>query len=425
MVRGVGMAGSAGLEPRSLGVGAGCGGRGCGRARSVVGYRLVTVKLPRECTSGVMKFVREFRRRCWLQLYGERVGDGYRFLYVPKMAEELRSNVDQYLYQIRRGLRPKWYRHTAKSRTRPHYRLWPLLRIRFLESGRKNRGSVASPVVVNLSRSELRLRLPSGTIKVRLKSSEVGILREIAERADRVVAQLVCKHRPVLRVIGLRRLRIRVEEPFLVIAIDLNSKYGLVVRGLAVDEAVRLVVQRRFKPPSHARRWVHVRELMRLKMFREANRVLRRMQGVNRAWEETVVAELRRTAKSWREKGYSVIILVDKPEPETLRGTHLQCTLLRVMRRIKWMAAWDDVLFLEWKASGRLCPVCGSRGVERSGRVFTCPVCGAEWNRDVGACLNAVVSFLEHYVKRSDLAEIARRWLRERAEKNKESLRRL
>ncbi|RLF01517.1 MAG: hypothetical protein DRK00_11315 [Thermoprotei archaeon] len=41
-----------------------------------------------------------------------------------------------------------------------------------------------------------------------------------------------------------------------------------------------------------------------------------------------------------------------------------------------------------------------------------CPECGAERGRGVGACLDSITSFLKHYLKRGDLAERVREWLR-------------
>mgnify|MGYP000465731658 CR=1 FL=1 len=96
-------------------------------------------------------------------------------------------------------------------------------------------------------------------------------------------------------------------------------------------------------------------------------------------------------------------MLVDLPEAGSLRGTGLQGTLLRVARRIEWMCGWEGALYIEWMCSGRMCPICGEWGVEAGRRAYMCPECGAEWSGDAGACLNAVKSFLKHYVKRGIL----------------------
>jgi len=82
-------------------------------------------------------------------------------------------------------------------------------------------------------------------------------------------------------------------------------------------------------------------------------------------------------------------------------------------------------LYVEWRSSGRRCPVCGERGIEAGRRTYRCPECGAEWMRDAASCFNAVTSFLEHYLRRGDLAERVREWLRSRAERSGESLRRI
>ncbi len=129
--------------------------------------------------------------------------------------------------------------------------------------------------------------------------------------------------------------------------------------------------------------------------------------------------------RRWVEGGFSAAVLVDLPETESLRGAGLQGTLLRLAERIEWMCGWEGALYVEWRSSGRICPVCGEQGVEVSRRKYRCPECGAEWSRDAASCFNAVKSFLEHYLRRGDLAERSRKWLSEKAEKSEESLRKL
>ena len=396
----------------------------------------------------------EWRERCWRYLYGGgSVVDGYLWYYVPEVAEVLKSNIDQYLAQIGRGLRPRWFKYTARTRTRPHYNLWPMLRVGFYVEGRRVYGSTNSPLRVYLNRGVMRITLPLAfeeaaylvekgwlsrartlmkgryvvragrkhvIIEVPLKPSVLGELRRLANLRCEFVAQIVSKHRPSIHLIARRKAHVEVRLPLLVLGVDVNSRYGLVVRGLEVTrKGVRLVLRKRYKPPNHGYREKIAAELQSLGRYREANAVRRREKSLNEAWEKGVVGELRGVIRSYVEREYTVIVAVDKPDPESLKGTQLQRTLLRVIKRLKWMAHFEGALLLEVRASGRYCPLCGERGLTVPGlhRAYYCPTCHLVWQRDSAAALIAVLQAL-CYLKRYDYTERFYEWLWEVIDRN-------
>ena len=424
----------------------------------VEGYRLLIVKLPRELKPLVEGFVEEWRRRCWRYLYGdEGAADQYIFYYVPQVAAILEENVKQYLKQIRRGLRPKWRRRTSRTRTRPRYRVWPLLGIMFLKGGRRVRGSKSSPVKVLLDRGALKLTLPVAfeealylerrgwgregnalvrkcykvargrkyvTVEVRLQPSTLNELMRLASLECEFIAQLVCKHRPALHVIARREARVKPRPPMLIIGIDVNSRYGLVLRGFSITEDARLVLRRRYKPPSHGLRRRVAAELQSMGRFREANAVRRRERSLNEAWEKSVIADLRRVVRDYAGRRYSVVIAVDAPDAESLRNSSLQGTLLRVVKRLRNMTAFEGAAFIEVRASGKRCPLCGSSGVEYGHRKYLCR-CGIAWQRDSMAAIAAALAALEKLGPSEEAVEAMRRWLREKAERNDGNLTKL
>jgi ribosomal protein S27AE len=54
----------------------------------------------------------------------------------------------------------------------------------------------------------------------------------------------------------------------------------------------------------------------------------------------------------------------------------------RVTKRLRNLCAYEGAEYKPLRASGKLCPRCGAMGVEVAHRVYRCPRCGLEWNRD-------------------------------------------
>ncbi|MEM4666378.1 MAG: zinc ribbon domain-containing protein [Thermofilum sp.] len=225
--------------------------------------------------------------------------------------------------------------------------------------------------------------------------------------------------------------------PFAVFALDVNSRNGLAILGFEVGDRVRMVRQpMRVKPPR--KEWGLVSALQSYKdsarsgrspsavrekygELREifpasvpltpskAKELLGEVHGAHaarvREWERQLVHYLRGKI---REHG-RVVIVVDKPDPESLRGTPLQNTILRVCRRLENLCRYEGALYMEVRASGQYCPLCGREGVEAGWRHYRCSQCGLVWNRDYNACIALIAKFLEGL----GLAERLRAWLRE------------
>ncbi|MEM4899333.1 MAG: zinc ribbon domain-containing protein [Thermofilum sp.] len=224
--------------------------------------------------------------------------------------------------------------------------------------------------------------------------------------------------------------------PFAVFAIDVNSRNGLAVLAFEVGGRVRMVRQpMRVRPPRKGKRLVsllqsyrdnvkssnpsavrekygELREIFPARVAltpSNAEGFISEVHGAHtartREWERELVSYFRRKVREHRR----VVILVDKPDPESLRGTPLQNTILRICRRLENLCRYEGAMYREWRASGRFCPLCGREGVEAGWRYYQCEHCGIVWNRDYSACFNLVLRFLEQL----GLADELRAWLRE------------
>jgi hypothetical protein len=151
-----------------------------------------------------------------------------------------------------------------------------------------------------------------------------------------------------------------------------------------------------------------------------------RERRLNEAFIQELVAQTRRLVREARQQGMGVLILVDPIDPDSLRGTKLQGTLLRARRGLKNLAMYEGVLFRLARASGRHCPRCGCEGEEiahtKRSRIYRCPRCGLEWDRDKGSLYNLAYAYFARMIREecddytavaTRVLEALRRWLEE------------
>jgi len=90
---------------------------------------------------------------------------------------------------------------------------------------------------------------------------------------------------------------------------------------------------------------------------------------------------VRRLVREARQQGMSVLILIDPINPESLRGTSLQGTLLRARRSLKNLAMYEGAMLRLASASGRHARAAAARARRsgtRSDQGSTSARCGYE-----------------------------------------------
>ncbi|MCD6357597.1 MAG: transposase, partial [Thermoproteales archaeon] len=128
------------------------------------------------------------------------------------------------------------------------------------------------------------------------------------------------------------------------------------------------------------------------KMARE---VLKAAGARRRQFLRDFIGVVRGLAREWMGRGYSVAVIIDLPSSESLRGTRLQRTLLRVGRLLENLARYEGLDYLQLcGVSGKKCPLCGSRGARVKNRRYKCGKCGLEWGRDWAACYRLARAYL-------------------------------
>ncbi|UNQ73963.1 transposase [Infirmifilum sp. NZ] len=346
----------------------------------------------------------------------------------------------------------EWRRMVAeakgKSKRRSGFTPPPVpLLVKVVGNGDRLHGNGSAVAVLEASRNELRI--PSAGVAVRLRPSLVkAVLEDVQRFGDvKLTLQLTAKGR--LRLIAhrvVKQVRWGGEGRLAVIALDVNSSHGLYLMAFTFDSNVRLVAQRVFKPPnttllrllaaimtsySEVKCWseavkrfrqrrdvrslqregrgsavegaLRLAERLRAKINLTSERAehiagqaSRKVRKLNEDWVRGVLKELRALIRKLRDQGYTVVIVVDVPQAESLRGTKLQRTLLRAARRLENMAWYEGARWFkpDNNISGKRCPICGKEGVEVQRRYYKCPKCNLVYGRDWTAAFNAAKLFL-------------------------------
>ena len=365
------------------------------------GYRVWKIPVPKNVQGAIEEFMKEYRLRAKLcSLCGKCKKRPKRFSECSLGV--LRGTAFYYVFEAARVFEEnliKWW--PWRPPPRPPVLAW----VEFYERGQRLYGSRGAPLRVDLSSGTVRLVVGREVAKWEVKPRKLRSLREEVLRAREhgiKFITLIPSHLKYIVITAFREARSQLGTGVLVVALDLNSHYGTaIVIASASADGVKVHAMIRMKPPNHggrrrvAARLQHLATSLKVSIplekrkeyFEEARRVRRREKLLNEAFINSIVALARRWVRWANEKGFMPIIIVDKPDPQSLQGTPLQCTLLRVCKKLENLAAYEGALYWEIRVSGRRCPLCGAKGVKdrENGRRYRCEGCGVTFDRDFSA----------------------------------------
>jgi ribosomal protein S27AE len=324
----------------------------------------------------------------------------------------------------------KRMREEAGKRTLPKTPPLPLL-VKFVMPDGSMRGNGNAPAVIDLRKGELRI--PSYGIAQKLRRSLVRALVEENNLNPRPDFVLQVTRRGFLRLIASRYAPARVALPLRIIAIDENSCNGEALAAWDVLKPGRIVRSRYEELMPRNRGFLDrtaalfqsaaagkagalekVKELLREagrseaeiaallapeKLAEIAAETRAREKRLNRAFAEELAALVRKLIREARARGWSVAVVIDPIDSESLEGSKLQRTLLRPRKLLRNLARYEGARFKLYRVSGRRCPNCGEWGVEIAHRRYRCPRCGIEWDRDKCATFWLAKRFLDEYFK--------------------------
>ncbi|MFZ8854708.1 MAG: zinc ribbon domain-containing protein [Thermofilaceae archaeon] len=324
----------------------------------------------------------------------------------------------------------KRMREEAGKRTPPKTPPLPLL-VRFVMPDGSVRGNTAAPAVIDLRRGELRI--PSYGIVQRLRRSLLRALVEENLLEPRPDFVLMVTRRGFLRLVASRYVPARVALPLRLICIDENSLNGEALGVWDVLKPSRIVRSRYEELMPRNRGFLDrtaalfqsaaagnpeaLEEVV--KMFHEAGKgetkiatllaparlaeilasTREREKRLNRTFAEELVSLVRKLIREAKARGWSVAVVIDPINHESLKGSELQRTLLKPRRLLRNLALYEGARLKLYRVSGKQCPNCGARGVEVGHRRYRCPCCGIEWDRDKAATVWLAKRFLDEHFR--------------------------
>jgi len=347
-------------------------------------------------------------------------------------------------------------REDAGKRTQPRFPPVTLL-ARFVMPDGSVRGNTSAPCIIDLRRKELRI--PSYGVSMPLRGSLAKALIEENGLDPRPEFTLQVTRRGFARVIAQREAYSALALPLRVITLDENSSYGFALAAWDIDANILRVTFRHFeklRPPNHGYRRgvakllqsyadkpsgeakqrlaeILPEEALRTLTTERAEELAEATRGkerrLNNAFVQRLVAEVRGLVREAYRQGKATLILVDPIDPDSLRGTRLQGTLLRARRSLGNMARYEGAMLRLVRNSGKKCPRCGTwpnqENLEKHtkhSRIYKCPRCGLEWDRDKGVLYNLAYSYFAGMITEecddctvlaTRVIEAMKRWLEE------------
>jgi len=399
------------------------------RKKGVVeGFRILTLlyyvsELPAGAFQRLMELFKMHRAVAALYFWSKRLG--------------IEEGVELALERARQQL-PYYYRHAFDEdsrvyqfsevekmrRPRRHVLQLPLADALHYNHGAYIEGG---KLVVRLGNGErLELPLPERALKwLQEKEREVAPLKvakivRIQWRED--------KHPELLKVqIVLRVERKKPEMPdpksALLCYVDANSDYGIAC-VLAVSDGVRTKVLEtpKLRPPNRGRRLMEAAKRMRAAASgRKPNinyalaRLSERFDA--RGWVKAAAAQIFKKAFK-RASGRSLMMNFDIPDPESIKGSYLQKTLLSLRKIADNLAKWFGVYATFECYPSTRCPFCGSEleiVYTKRTRIAYCKSCGFYDDRDFVPFYHWVkelgLPMPKHPLQRIELPEELRRKL--------------
>jgi len=248
-------------------------------------------------------------------------------------------------------------------------------------------------LVVRLGNGEqLELPLPERALKwLQEKEKEVAPLKvtkivRIQWREDKP------EHLKVQIVLRVERQKPVMPDPkgALLVYVDANSDYGIACVLAFFDGAETKVLETpKLKPPNRSRRLMEAaRRKCAAARGRKPNvnyalaRLTERFDA--RGWVKAAAAKIFKKAFQ-RANGRSVITNFDIPDPESIKNSYLQKTLLSVRKVAENLAKWFGVYVTFECYPSTMCPYCGSKlkiAYTKRTRIAYCTMCGFYDDRD-------------------------------------------
>lgn len=355
------------------------------RSRVLEGYRVLTLQYPLPPDAG--QLIEEYRVLASHLYWCARLS--------LKPAEEVIGKLEERI--------PTYWRNSLLSPKNPLYLFKgvekvprpyrTIIRLPLVDALHPNKGAYVKG-------GKLILRL-GRRVELNIPARALGWLeKRLAEAPDAKKHVRVFKRdgKLIVQIVLRRSIEVEAPEDPLLVVVDVNSGYGIVVHFYCDG---RLVKRVKLRPPNRGHKWKHVRELMshRDQLYNQGCIKQRQINAYDalirltmrnmsmREWIKREAAKLvKRIRRMARRRGRQPAVVIDVPSDASLRHTPHQMTLVSFARCLENLLSWYGVYWEEARLYSTVCPRCGSdlelEARTKRTRVMRCPSCGFRDDRD-------------------------------------------
>jgi len=346
------------------------------------GFKVLTLQYP--ITEDIKEFIEEYRALASHLYWCKRLG----LEPTKEVIERLWQRVSSYWRWHLVDPEDHMYLFKGVEKTPMPYRT--ILRLPLVDALHERKGAYIKDdkLVLRLGK-RVKLEIPERALK--------WFEKRLAEKPDKKYVRVFEKNNKLVVQIVLHKIN-KVEKPRdpLLVVVDMNSTYGIAVHFWDG----KLIKTMKFRPPNRGDRWRNVRELMshrdllhnqgcltqkQINVYSSLTRLTLRgsMKGWIQQTASKIVKRVRRMAKRHRKEP---LVLIDKPDYDSLHGTSLQRTLYSIIMYLKNLLSWYGVYWEEKRLYSTICPVCGSKLIieekTRRARIMKCTNCDFKEDRD-------------------------------------------
>jgi putative transposase len=346
------------------------------------GFKVLTLQYP--ITEDIKEFIEEYRALASHLYWCKRLG----LEPTKEVIERLWQRVSSYWRWHLVDPEDHMYLFKGVEKTPMPYRT--ILRLPLVDALHERKGAYIKDdkLVLRLGK-RVKLEIPERALK--------WFEKRLAEKPDKKYVRVFEKNNKLVVQIVLHKIN-KVEMPRdpLLVVVDMNSTYGIAVHFWDG----KLIKTMKFRPPNRGDRWRNVRELMshrdllhnqgcltqkQINVYSSLTRLT--LRGSMKGWiQQTASKIVKRVRRMAKRHGKEPLVLIDKPDYNSLHGTSLQRTLYSIIMYLKNLLSWYGVYWEEKRLYSTICPVCGSKLIieekTRRARIMKCTNCDFKEDRD-------------------------------------------
>jgi len=307
------------------------------------GFRVLTLRYP--ITEDVKEFIERYRALATHLYWCRRLG----IEPAREVIEELWREVPSYWRWNLVDPRSPLYLFKGVERTPLPHRTVIMMPLVDALHERKGAYIKGDKLILRLN-TRLELEAPERALK--------WLEKRLAENPDKKYVRVFERNGYLIVQVVLHKLN-RVEKPRdpLLVVVDINSSYGVVVHFWDG----KLLKTLKLRPPNRGSKCRQVRRLMSLRdnlcnqgciTRRQVNTysllIRRTLSGSLKTWmQQSVALIVKRVRRIARRHGKQPLVLIDAPDYESIHGTPLQRTLYSFKKHLENILSWYGVYWEE------------------------------------------------------------------------------